>query len=245
MSSKYMKPIKRLGSAAIIAFIISAVFAPLTDGLLTEEGRKAVLVNAVPFFAFFVGVLLLFILLIFIVALRYNGKVPVRTYRGIEFTIVAGILIGVICLFQGFSFVPYRYGFLLLLVSTLCFILWSHVISGNRRLDESLKPLGVRENIIGGIVALVVVVAITSAIASANAPREPYGIRDRLWKSYTDEKKAQIANDATSEFNSVEMPFLVFFSLFPAAIFFFAVREAVADHREEAPQLVPAAAAGD
>lgn len=233
MPSKYIKPIKVLGTSAIIAFIIALLFPVISNALLSEEARKAVLVNAIPFFAAFVGILLLFILLIFMVALRYNGKVPGRCYSGIEYTIIAGILGGIICLFQSFSFVPYRYGFVLVLVSLLSFILWSHVVPAASRQTANLPPLGSRQHLIGGIAGLIVAVLIAGSYLSTAAPVEPYGVRERVWNSYSEERKASIAAEATSSFSSVEVPFLIIFRLFPAAIIYFVVREVVAEREPE------------
>lgn len=331
MSSKYMKPIKRLGTAAIIAFIISLVF-PLLTNALSEETRRSVLINAIPFFAAFVGVLLLFILLIFMVALRYNGHIPGRTYNSIEQVIIGAIPFSVICLFQPFSPVPYRYGFLLLLIATLSFILWSHVVPRmakaqeqsyglssvqraiaiilgvlvglfmqadlikqlgavlansadaaalsfpfstfqqsiqpihglllllvallgyfvwnqlvNPPVDERLPMLSTRSTLIGAAAGLLVVVLLVSSTASANAPQAPYGVRERVWNTYPDEKKAAIAEAATHDFSNVEVPFLIVLSLFPASIVLFLTREVVSDHREIAagPVSVPVASGGD
>jgi hypothetical protein len=233
MPSKYIGPIKRLGSAAIIAFTIALLFPVISNALLSEEARKAVLVNAVPFFAAFVGILLLFILLIFMVALRYNGKIPGRCYSGIEYTIIAGILGGIICLFQSFSFVPYRYGFVLVLVSLLSFILWSHVVPAAARQTTNLPPLGNRQHLIGGIAGLIVAVIIAGSYLAPAAPLPPYGLRERVWNSYDDARKATVAAEAISTFNTVEVPFLMIFSLFPAALVYFTVREAVAERRPQ------------
>ncbi len=318
MSSRYLVPIKRLGTAALISVIVGSLFPTLSSALLSEDARKAVLINAVPFFGFFIGILLLFILLIVLVARRYNGKVPMRTYGSIEQLSIAGILMGVVCLFQPWSTVPYRYGFLLLLASTLGFILWSHTVPRSAKVDDlasglttgqrasaiisgflagillssdsqamiglqaglgftlpfmtvhgfllfvaslvgyliwsrtfesagddRLPPIGVKQNAIGLVVAVIVLVVLTYSAISVNAPVEPYGVRDRVWKSYSDERKAQIASDAIRDFQSVELPFLVIFNLFPAGVVFFAVRE-VAAEPEEAPkrEAIPAVSRG-
>jgi hypothetical protein len=231
MMSRYLGPMKWLGGAALIAILIGLILPSILNTLLSEEVRASVLANALPFFAIFIGILLLFILLIVLVALRYNGKVPTRTYRGIELTIVVGILFGVICLFQSFSFVPYRYGFLLLLVATLGFILWSHVVPGSRRLESTLKPVSGTANVLGLVAALIIIVLVVVGGANANAPREPYGERQRVWNSFSDERKAEIAAAATSAFNTIELPFLVILGLFPGLIVFFVVREIVTDHQ--------------
>lgn len=244
MSSKYIGPIKRLGGAAVIAFIIALVAPSITNALLSEEARKAVLVNAVPFFAAFVGILLLFILSIVLVARRYNGQIPPRTYQSIEYICMGGILFGVLCLFQSFSFIPYRYGFLLLLGSTLSFILWSHVVGGKASLTEELPPIGSRQNVIGLVAGIVVVAVLTYGAVSVNQPQPPYGVRERLWNSYDDARKAEITSQALAEFSSVELPFLVIFNLFPGAAVFFIVREVFADRRQVVMQAVPAVGVG-
>ncbi|HEX2621305.1 MAG TPA: hypothetical protein VHL11_14200, partial [Phototrophicaceae bacterium] len=81
--SRYVGPIKWLGGIAIALFVLSFLFGNIAPGIASEELKRSVLFQAVPFFMVFVGVLLLFILLIVMVAMRFNGKVPGRTYKGI------------------------------------------------------------------------------------------------------------------------------------------------------------------
>ncbi len=231
MSSKYLGPIKRLGGIALVLFVIALIFPTISNAIFSEETRKQVLINAVPFFAAFIGILLLFALLIVLMAKRYNGRVPARCHSGIERVLVAGILFSVFFLFQPFSIVPYRYGFLLLLAATLSFILWSHVVPAGARVSEGMPPLGTRQHLIGAAAALIVVVLMSVAIINMNAPTEPYGVRDRVWNSYSAERKAEVAAAATGDFSSVETPFIIIFSLFPAAVIYFAVREVVAERR--------------
>lgn len=231
--SKYIGPIKWLGGIAVLLFAFALVFDPLTQGL-SEDARKSVLLRAVPFFATFVGVLLLFILVIAIVAIRFNGKVPGRSYQGIEYTIIAGILVGVVCLFQPWSFVPYRYGFLLLLGSTLSFILWSHVMPPRADFDAQFPALTTAQHIIGAVAGVIVVVLLVTSLINLNGPKPPYGLRDRVYNSYDDTRKAQVAADATQEFQGVEIPFLIFFSAFPGVMIYFVAREVVGGRRSQA-----------
>ena len=230
MTSKYIGPIKRLGGIAIILFAFALIFPALSNIIFSEDTRKGVLINAVPFFGAFVGILLLYILLIVLIAKRYNGKVPARCHSPIERTLVLCIVFSVIFLFQSFSIVPYRYGFLLLLGAVLSFILWSHVTPASAKTAATLPPLGTRQHLIGGIAALLVVVIMSAGIIGLNAPKEPYGIRDRVWKSYSDDRKAEVAAAATADFNGVETPFIILISLFPAALVYFAAREIAAEH---------------
>jgi Na+/melibiose symporter-like transporter len=222
---------------AIIAFAISLLFPALLN-VLPENAQNAVLLNAIPFFAAFVGVLLLFILLIVLVALHYNGRVPARCYQGVEYTIIAAILGGVVCLFQWQDFIPYRYGFPLLLLATLAFILWSHVVPANSRLSANLRPLNQKNQLIGLLAGLVVGLIIAASIIGANAPKAPYGLRERVWNTYTAERQAEVAAEASSRFNTVEVFFISLLSLFPAVAVYFVAREALAG----SPPSTPAAA---
>jgi hypothetical protein len=222
---KYWSPIKWLGGAALIALVIAIVFPSVRDTIFSEQAQSAVLIQAVPFFAAFVCILLLFILLIVLVAKRFNGKIPHRMYSGVEYTLIAGILSGVVFLFQPFTFVAYRYGFLLVRGSLLGFILWSHVVGRNAKSDLNL-PKYIAVNQLAGLIALVAIAGLLSSwIISNNQPQEPYGERQRVWNSYSDERKAEIRAAAHADFNNVEMPFVVIFSLFPSALLFFIMRE--------------------
>jgi hypothetical protein len=50
-----------------------------------------------------------------------------KTYRRVERTIIALMLVGIAGMFQPMAIGLYRYGFLLLLLSTILFIIISHV----------------------------------------------------------------------------------------------------------------------
>ena len=140
---RYLSPIKWLGGFALLFLLIGLIFPSLTGGITDQRVRDGVLVNAVPFVTFFIMVLLLYILVIVLVAKRFNGRLPNRAHQPVETLAIAGILFGVIFLFQPFFFVSYRYGFVLLLASTLVFILWSHIAPKSAKADRS--DLGVHE----------------------------------------------------------------------------------------------------
>lgn len=223
---KYTGPIRALGGAALIALIIGFVFPLIRDGILDESIRGEVLFQAIPFVAFFICVLLLYILLIVLVARYYNGRIPNRAHAPIVNVLMLGILVGVFLLFQSIHMVGYRYGFLLLLGATLGFTLWSHVVPKSARLDDMLPKLTTVQHAIGLVAAAIVLILLVVAGANANAPKEPYGVRQRQWDRYDEVEKAEVIERVTSDFNNVEMPFLVLFNLFPAALIYFAVREA-------------------
>ncbi len=244
--NRYIGPIKWLGGIAIVLFIFSFVFGNIIMPGLPEATRNSVLTHAVPFFAAFVGVLLLFILMIVLVALRFNGKIPDRTYANIEKLIVVGILFGVVCLFNPWSFVPYRYGFGLLLISTLAFILWSHIAPPRAGLDDTLLPITPTGHIVGLVIGVAIMALVIGSAITTNQPATPYGIRERVWNSYTEERRAEIASAAIADFNQVELPFLFVFALFPGAAAYLFGRELVGGRgRKPTQQRVLAATGGD
>jgi hypothetical protein len=241
--SRYITPIKWLGGIAVLLFVFAYVFSTFAPTIVSETVRNGVLFHAIPFFATFVGILLLFILLIVLVALRFNGKIPGRTYKGMEYVIIGGILFGVICLFNPWNLVPYRYGFLLLVGSTLAFILWSHVVPPRTDFDARVPRLTTVQHVVGLAAGLLVLLVLTWGAISVNGPKPPYGLRERVWNSYDPERQAEVAAEAEQQFTSVEMPFLVVFNLFPAAAVYMIARE-LAVGRRKAPEAIyePAAA---
>ncbi|MCS7056135.1 MAG: hypothetical protein NZM18_08220 [Thermoflexales bacterium] len=82
------------------------------------------------FLLFIVGffvILGLFIRLIQIAEQRLGGRVPNQHYSSIMGIVIAGMVIGILMMFQPLVVALMEPGFLLLLISTLAFILWSHV----------------------------------------------------------------------------------------------------------------------
>ena len=115
--------------AAVVTLILGIAAGPVIRSLATEEQMATnVLLSAIPFVLIFVSIILFFITLIWLVASLLNNRIPEWIYRPIEWIIIAGIVLGIVGMFQPWSFVAYRFGFLLLFFSTLSFILWSHVV---------------------------------------------------------------------------------------------------------------------
>jgi len=101
-----------------------------------EQLADNVLLNAIPFVLIFVAILLGFISVIVIAGSMLNHNVPPRIYKIIESLLIAGIVLGVIGMFQPWIFEAYKYGFLLLLVSLLLFMVWSHVAPKRELVQE-------------------------------------------------------------------------------------------------------------
>lgn len=125
--------------AAVVLLILGIVAGPQIRSSFSEETLvKNVLLNAVPFILIFLAILLIYITLIWQVAGVLNNRIPARIHRPIETICMAGIVLGVVGMFQPWWFAAYRIGFLVLLVSTLAHILWSHVTPKEVRRQEDL-----------------------------------------------------------------------------------------------------------
>lgn len=96
-------------------------------------------IQAVFFIIGFLIILGIFIYLIRFVAARLNDRVPAQAYTLVERLIISGIVLGIVAMFQPWVFWGYKYGFLLLLASTLAFIVWSHVSPAVEQMDEEMR----------------------------------------------------------------------------------------------------------
>lgn len=216
-----------IGFEIAIAHVMGLVgiFSLYAD-TLSEEGQEEVLVKAIPFVGVFVSILLAFICLIAVMAVILNRKVPPRTYSPIEYIIIAGILLGVVGLFQGWKLFVYENGFLLLLIAVLSLILWSHIIPMPAGEAKKLPDFS-RFALLAGIVAgLVVWVALAVYISTAIEPQEPYGEAPRIWDMMMEEEeRQQVREEFEDEYTYNRIPAAILISLLPAGIVFFAARE--------------------
>ncbi len=134
-----------------VLFILGIAAGQYINATMTEEQlMDNVFINAVPFVLIFAAIILTFIAVIYVVASMLDNNISTRAHRFIEQILIVGIVLGVVGMFQPWVFEGYKYGFLILLISTLCFILWSHVTPKRELLQEQAVsgPLG--ENINSG-----------------------------------------------------------------------------------------------
>jgi len=101
-----------------------------------EQLARNVLLAATPFILTFVAIILLFIT--FVMAINYfvSGRIAARPHYIVELVIIFCILAGIFGIFQQWVKAFYPAGFLLLLFSTLAFIVWSHITPRRVRLQE-------------------------------------------------------------------------------------------------------------
>ena len=129
--------------SAVLYLIVGFAAVPVIDAMFTEvQLGKNVILNAIPCIFIFSSIISFFIILIWLAATALTNAIPERIYRPVEYVIIAGIGLGIFGMFQPWSFVAYRYGFLLLFFSTLAFILWSHIIPKKESREESKAVQG-------------------------------------------------------------------------------------------------------
>lgn len=127
MAKKLPVPIA-LPIIIVVLLVLGIIAGPIIQSTATEEQLATnVFLSAIPFILIFAAIILAFITLIILASNLLSHKIPERIYRPLERVIIAGIILGIIAMFQPWSFVLYRIGFFMLLISTLGFILWSHV----------------------------------------------------------------------------------------------------------------------
>ena len=134
--------------SGVITLILGLLATPFIYSVTTEEQRATnVLLSAIPFVLIFASIILFYITFIWLVATALNNQIPAKIYTTVERLIIAGIILGIIGMFQPWVFAAYTYGFLLLLFSTLTFILWSHIIpaapqeNGNKQESTSAPEM--------------------------------------------------------------------------------------------------------
>ena len=120
-------PWKMLISAVVLLALYPAV-QPVINALATREAVTSnVLLIAIPFLFIFVAIILGYMSVIVIVGKILANRVPEGIHKVIEYVFMAGIILGIIGMFQPWVFALFKISFLVLLASTLGFILWSHV----------------------------------------------------------------------------------------------------------------------
>lgn len=114
--------------AIVVTLVLGLVASPVIKALTTEKQRATnVLLSAIPFILIFVAILLAFISLINMSASLLNGNISQRLFLLVERILIAGIVLGILGMFQPWLIIFYKVGFIVLLVSTLGFIWWSHI----------------------------------------------------------------------------------------------------------------------
>ncbi len=127
MKIRDLIPLKLLIAAAVLlglSFAARPVLAALVPDL---QSSTNVLLLALPFLLVFVPILLGFMAVIVFVSKLLHQRVPERVYKVIEYVFIVGILLGIVSMFQPWTFTLFKPGFFVLFGSLIAFMIWSHV----------------------------------------------------------------------------------------------------------------------
>jgi len=125
----------------LIASILLAVFGFLYGRFILptipeQTQIDNVIMIAVPFICYFVAILLVYIFVINLSSQILSYRVSVRVYKPVNFVIIAGIIGGILMMLQPFTIVLFRISFMVVLVSLLLFMIWSHITPAHVAEDE-------------------------------------------------------------------------------------------------------------
>lgn len=137
-------PTKLLIVIGVLLILGIAAGQYVNNAMTEEQLADNVFINAVPFVLIFAAIILTFIAIIYVVASMLDNNISSRAHRIIEQVLIVGIVLGVVGMFQPWLFEGYKYGFVLLLISTLFFILWSHITPKRELVQEEAVtgPMG-------------------------------------------------------------------------------------------------------
>lgn len=142
MSAGRKKLLLILLGVAVVLWVIGAALIPVIESVDAKTKADNVILNGVPFILIFIGIIVAFIDFIILMATRLNNKISEKTYSPIEKVLIGGIVLGVVGMFQPFTVVLYTLGFIVLLISTLSYIAWSHVVPRIELDRTSSAPIG-------------------------------------------------------------------------------------------------------
>jgi hypothetical protein len=139
MKIRQLIPLKLLITAAVL-LALSFGARPALQALVPDlETSSNVLVLAIPFLLVFVPIILGYMALIVFLSKLLHRRVRETVYRVIEYLFIAGIVLGILGMFQPWVFPLFRIGFFVLLGSLLGFMIWSHVAVKQRQREELLE----------------------------------------------------------------------------------------------------------
>ncbi|MCO6452605.1 MAG: hypothetical protein J5I90_17625 [Caldilineales bacterium] len=127
MSRRERAP-KKLLIIATIILVLGLIATQVIPAVFSAQQLASnILLSAIPFVLIFVGILLYYISLITYSMRSLGGQIAARRYNRIMWVIIAGIIVGMLAMFQPWAIQFYTLGFVLLLIATLSYILWSHI----------------------------------------------------------------------------------------------------------------------
>ena len=128
MSSGRKKLLLILLGVAVVLWVLGVVLMPVVDGIDPKTRADNVILNGIPVILIVIGIIIAYIDFIIFLATRLNNRISEKTYVPIERVLIGGIVLGVIGMFQPFVMWLYTLGFIVLLLSLIGYIAWSHIV---------------------------------------------------------------------------------------------------------------------
>lgn len=128
MTNKKIRPPFILLIISVALVILGILYQNFVlTGIPEQTQIDNVILIAVPFICYFVAILLVYIFFINISGQLLSGRVPEKIYKVFNLILIVGIILGIILMLQPFTMVLFKISFMIVLISLLLFILWSHV----------------------------------------------------------------------------------------------------------------------
>jgi hypothetical protein len=128
MVNKKIRPPFVLLIIAVLLSLFGYLFGRFYLVTVPEKVRiDNVIIIAVPFICYFVAIILAYIFLINLVSQILNHKISPKIYKPLNFLFIAGIIGGILMMLQPFTIVLFKISFMVVLISLLFFMVWSHV----------------------------------------------------------------------------------------------------------------------
>lgn len=126
MKRSFRPPYKLL-AVALFFLVLGLAVHPITSEPPAKVTATTVLITGIPFLLVFISILLTYIAIIVTLSRYYSGRLPEKRFNPIFYACMAGIVLGIVMMFQAFLRTLYTAGFLILLFSLLTFIAVSHI----------------------------------------------------------------------------------------------------------------------
>lgn len=137
MVNRKIKPPFVLLIASILLAVFGFLYGRFILPTIPEQTQiDNVIMIAVPFICYFVAILLVYIFVINLSSQILSYRVSARVYKPVNFVIIAGIIGGILMMLQPFTIVLFRISFMVVLVSLLLFMIWSHITPAHVAEDE-------------------------------------------------------------------------------------------------------------
>jgi len=137
MINKKVRPPYVLPVISILLVALGYLYGKFILVNIPEQTRiDNVIMIAVPFICYFVAIILIYIFVINVISQFLNHKISPKIYKPLNFVFIAGIIGGILMMLQPFTIVLFRISFMVVLVSLLFFMVWSHVIPASIPEDE-------------------------------------------------------------------------------------------------------------